>query len=84
MSQLRITQFILMTCIISIGMGQFIVFAVLAPLIRSVGLQEIHGGLILSFSSVIYAVSVLDEEYAVNYGFPQVGRTIYGGFEYRR
>lgn len=57
MSQLRITQFILMTCIISIGMGQFIVFAVLAPLIRSVGLQEIHGGLILSFSSVIYALS---------------------------
>ena len=46
-----------MTCIISIGMGQFIVFAVLAPLIRSVGLQEIHGGLILSFSSVIYALS---------------------------
>ncbi|MBA55452.1 MAG: MFS transporter [Pseudomonadales bacterium] len=57
MSQLRITQFILMTCIISIGMGQFIVFAVLAPLIRSVGLQEVHGGLILSFSSVIYALS---------------------------
>ncbi|RLU00696.1 MFS transporter [Ketobacter sp.] len=50
-------QFVLMACIISIGMGQFIVFAVLAPLIRSVGLQEIHGGLILSFSSVIYALS---------------------------
>ena len=52
-----IIQTILMACIISIGMGQFIVFAVLAPLIRSVGLQEIHGGLILSFSSVIYALS---------------------------
>ncbi|MCK5791254.1 MAG: MFS transporter [Ketobacter sp.] len=50
-------QFILMACIISIGMGQFIVFAVLAPLIRSVGLQEIHGGLIISFSSIIFALS---------------------------
>jgi MFS family permease len=57
MPQLRLTQSILMFSIISIGMGQFIVFAVLAPLIRSVGLQEIHGGLIISFSSIIFALS---------------------------
>jgi MFS family permease len=57
MPQLRFTQFILMACLISIGMGQFIVFAVLAPLIRSVGLQEVHGGLILSFSSIVFALS---------------------------
>lgn len=56
-AQLKLVQFILMACIISIGMGQFIVFAVLAPLIRSVGLQEIHGGLIISFSSIIFALS---------------------------
>ncbi len=38
-------------------MGQFIVFAVLAPLIRSVELEEYQGGLILSCSSVVYALS---------------------------
>jgi len=57
MPSLRLIQFILMACIISIGMGQFIVFAVLAPLIRSVGLAEVHGGLILSFSSIVFALS---------------------------
>lgn len=57
MRKLRLIQAILLLCIISIGMGQFIVFAVLAPLIRSVGLQELHGGLIISFSSVIFALS---------------------------
>jgi len=57
MPQLRLVQFVLLFCIISIGMGQFIVFAVLAPLIRSVGLQEIHGGLIISLSSIVFALS---------------------------
>lgn len=46
-----------MLSIISISMGQFIVFAVLAPLIRAVGLQEYQGGLILSFSSIVFALS---------------------------
>ena len=53
----RKLQYILMLAILSIGMGQFIVFAVLAPLIRSVGLQEYQGGLIISFSSIVYALS---------------------------
>lgn len=57
MPQLRFIQFILLFCIISISMGQFIVFAVLAPLIRSVGLQEIHGGMIISLSSIVFALS---------------------------
>lgn len=57
MSKQAKIQSILMLAIISIAMGQFIVFAVLAPLIRAVGLQEYQGGLILSFSSIVFALS---------------------------
>lgn len=54
---IRSTQSLLMVAFLCYAMGQFIIFAVLAPLIRSVGLAEYQGGLILSCSAVIFALS---------------------------
>lgn len=39
------------------GMGQTIVFAVLAPLAREVGLAEIEVGLIIAASSIVFAIA---------------------------
>lgn len=48
---------LIMAAVLAHGMGQTIVFAVLAPLAREVGLAEIEVGLIIAASSVVFALA---------------------------
>lgn len=48
---------LILLAVFATGMGQTIVFAVLAPLGREVGLAEIHVGLIIAASSVVFSIA---------------------------
>jgi MFS family permease len=51
---LRFSYFILFMCLLTTGMGQSLVFAILPPLGRQLGLQEIQVGLIITCSSLTF------------------------------
>lgn len=59
MSDLDLSQFplryarrVLLTCLVAVGMGQTVLFSILAPIGREAGLTEIQVGAILSASSI--------------------------------
>lgn len=52
--QLRRAMIVLFSCMIAMGMGQTVVFAVLPPLGREIGLAEIQVGAIVSASSITF------------------------------
>ncbi len=65
MADLDLTDFpvkyarrVLLTCLIAVGMGQTVLFAVLAPLGRETGLSEMQIGAILSASSITVFLTV--------------------------
>ena len=51
---LRRAYTILFTCLVAVGMGQTIVFAILPPLGREIGLAEVQVGAIISASSITF------------------------------
>ena len=53
----NIRMALVLAALISTTMGQFIVFSIMAPLIRNVNLAEYQGGIILSASALVYALS---------------------------
>ncbi len=65
MTQLDLSQFpltyarrVLLTCLVLVGMGQTILFSVLAPLGREAGLTELQIGAIVSASSITVFLTV--------------------------
>ncbi len=50
----RRAYLVLFTCLVAVGMGQTVVFAVLPPLGREIGLAEIQVGAIVSASSITF------------------------------
>lgn len=54
---LRRAYTILFACLVAVGMGQTIVFAVLPPLGREIGLAEIQVGAIVSMSSITFFIA---------------------------
>lgn len=55
---LRYARRVLLTCLVLVGAGQTVLFSVLAPLGREVGLTEIQVGFLLSCSSVTVFLTV--------------------------
>lgn len=54
---LRRAYTILFTCLVAVGMGQTIVFAILPPLGREIGLAEVQVGAIVSASSITFFIA---------------------------
>ncbi len=50
-------RYLLFTSLVAVGMGQTIVFAVLAPLARKIGLAEVQVGAIISASSITFFIA---------------------------
>lgn len=53
----RRARWLLFTALVAVGMGQTIVFAVLAPLAREIGLTEVQVGGIISASSITFFIA---------------------------
>ncbi len=53
----RSARYLLFTALVAVGIGQTIVFAVLAPLARQIGLAEVQVGAIISASSVTFFIA---------------------------
>ncbi|MEE4300777.1 MAG: hypothetical protein V2J24_15160, partial [Pseudomonadales bacterium] len=54
---LRRAYTILFSCLVAVGMGQTIVFAILPPLGREIGLAEVQVGAIVSASSITFFIA---------------------------
>ncbi len=52
--QRRVAFGILMLCIICLGLGQTILFAILPPIARTIGLADIHVGIIFTVSAIMW------------------------------
>jgi len=50
-------RYLLFAALVAVGMGQTIVFAVLAPLGREIGLSEVQVGAIISASSIMFFIA---------------------------
>lgn len=54
---LRRARYLLFAALVAVGMGQTVVFAVLAPLGREIGLVEVQVGAIISASSITFFIA---------------------------